>query len=141
MECSRTFVNLAYYTREDCSSDSFRSFVLRRLSNSAVSEDTSLWGDYIGFPTLQTLVEHFDAEDIPGRPYRYVRPIMQQAGVPFSTINQFVNFFLQLAQQYGVPFSFQDYKRFRANHQVVVILDIGAIQLVCYNYFVFRVCS
>jgi hypothetical protein len=110
-------VNLAYYTREECDSESFRWLVLKKLSNSSI-EDHGLWAEYVGLPTLRTLEEHFQVRDIPGRAYRFVRPIMQQAGVPYSTIPQFVNFFLQLERQYGIPFSFQVYERFRANHQV-----------------------
>lgn len=110
-------VNLAYYTRDDYDSDSFRWLVLNKLSNSRI-EDNDIWTDYIGAPTLRTLKTYFHVQDRPGRAYRYVRPIMQQAGVPYSTIPQFVNFFLQLANQFGVPFSYQDYEKFRHHHQV-----------------------
>lgn len=110
-------VNLAFYTREDLNSNSLRWLVLNKLSG-IIIEDTALWEDSVGTPVLRTLKSHFQIQDLPG-PNRYVRPILQQAGVPYSAIPQFVKFFLQLVNNYGLPFTHQNYQRFRDSHQIL----------------------
>ncbi|MBA3283594.1 MAG: hypothetical protein H0U27_00850 [Nitrosopumilus sp.] len=110
-------VNLAFYTREDLNSNSLRWLVLNKLSGLTI-EDTALWEDSVGSPVLRTLKSHFQIQDLPG-PNRYVRPILQQAGVPYSTIPQFVKFFLQLVNNNGLPFTHQNYQRFRERHQIL----------------------
>ena len=110
-------VNLAFYTREDLNSNSLRWLVLNKLSGITI-EDTALWEDSVGSPVLRTLKSHFQIQDLPG-PNRYVRPILQQAGVPYSAIPQFVKFFLQLVNNNGLPFTHQNYQRFRDRHQIL----------------------
>lgn len=110
-------VNLAFYTREDLNSNSLRWLVLNKLSG-IIIEDTALWEDSVGSPVLRTLKSHFQIQDLPG-PNRYVRPILQQAGVPYSAIPQFVKFFLQLVNNNGLPFTHQNYQRFRDSHQIL----------------------
>jgi hypothetical protein len=63
----------------------------------------------VGEPILRLLKEHFHVEDIAG-PYRYVRPIMQQAGVPAKLDRRFAQFVVRLLRLYGHGFSDTDYK-------------------------------
>jgi hypothetical protein len=96
-------VNLAYYNRGEANFDSFRLFVLSKLQGRPCS-DPALWESTIGGATLQVLKRHFGTEDVPG-PYRYVRPVMEQAGVGYSVLSQFVRFFNGLTGKYGLSFT------------------------------------
>lgn len=109
-------VNLAFYTREDYNSNSFRWLVVHKFSNT-YKEDVQLWQEEFGSPIIQTLKKHFQSEDRPG-PHRYVRPILEQAGVPVSSINQFAQFFEQLFSNYGYFFSYQNFQALNNNRQV-----------------------
>lgn len=109
-------VNLAYYTREDYNSNSFRWLVLQKLSNSP-KKDNKLWEEQFGFPIFRTLQKYFHIENKVG-PHRYVRPILEQAGVPVSSINQFLQFFEQLFSKYGYFFSYQNFQDFHNNRKV-----------------------
>jgi hypothetical protein len=109
-------VNLAFYNREELDSNSFRWLILKKFSGRNL-EDVQLWEDRFGYPVLQTLKKYFQAIDTPG-PNRYVRPIMQQAGVSYSVKNQFADFLQQLVKRYGFEFSFRTYQTFLGSHQV-----------------------
>ncbi|MGD9588735.1 MAG: hypothetical protein AB7Q37_03355 [Pyrinomonadaceae bacterium] len=109
-------VNLAYYSRDDFDTRSFRWLVLNRLSNSDL-QDVRVWEEHIGSPVLNLLKHHFGAADVPG-PNKYVRPILQQAGVSENTRPQFVTFFCQLINRLGFPFSQRDYRDFQTRHGV-----------------------
>lgn len=109
-------VNLAYYSRADFDTKSFRWLVLNRLSNSEL-RDVRIWEDFVGSPVLSVLKGYFGAKDVPG-PNKYVRPILQQAGVSENTRPQFVSFFCQLINRLGFPFSQRDYRDFQTKHVV-----------------------
>jgi hypothetical protein len=95
-------VNLAYYSPEEID-EGFRWQVLHKLFGQPL-QDINLWQDRIGRPVLRLLKRHFYVEDIPG-PFRYVRPIMLQAGVPARLSNAFANFFVALSKRHGLQFS------------------------------------
>lgn len=99
-------VNLAYYSPDEID-EGFRWQVLHKLFGQPM-QDVNFWQDQIGSPVLRLLKRHFYVEDIPG-PFRYVRPIMLQAGVPARLSNAFATFFLGLSQRYGLQFSKGDY--------------------------------
>lgn len=103
-------VNLAYFNRTSIESNSFRWYVLRTLSGRDV-EDVKLWQDAIGSVTERVLKEHFNISPVPG-PHRYVRPLLQQAGIPLSLHNQFAEFFFHLYRAGGLSFSSQDYRKY-----------------------------
>ena len=99
-------VNLAYYSSND-TEESFRWHVLKKLFARPL-QDVNLWQDRIGAPVLRILKRHFYVDDLPG-PFRYVRPIMLQAGVPTKLSNAFAAFFVALSKKYGLQFSEGDY--------------------------------
>lgn len=99
-------VNLAYYYPEEVG-DGFRWHVLHKLLGRK-SKDVHVWQEQIGEPVLRLLGRHFQAKDIPG-PFRYVRPIMLQAGVPARLADRFAHFFLELVQSYGWHFTEAEY--------------------------------
>lgn len=101
-----TVVNLAYYYPEEMD-EGFRWHVLHKLLGRR-SEDVHLWQHEIGEPVLRLLEKYFRAQDIPG-PFRYVRPIMLQAGVPSRLADRFAQFFLELVKFYGLHFTEVEY--------------------------------
>jgi hypothetical protein len=107
-------VNLAFYNRDELDSESFRAFVLSKLQGRRCSELTD-WNDSIGPATLRVLKQYFKSEDREG-PYRYVRPVMEQAGVSFSVLPQFVYFFTKLVSQGGLLLTHDAYQRFLSHH-------------------------
>ncbi|MCU1267566.1 MAG: hypothetical protein JWM21_3884 [Acidobacteria bacterium] len=100
-------VNLAYYSPDEIE-EGFRWQVLHKLFGRPL-QDVNLWQEEIGGPILRLLSRHFYVEDLPG-PFRYVRPIMLQAGVPARLGNAFAAFFVELIRTYGIRFSESDYR-------------------------------
>lgn len=60
----------------------------------------TLWNDRYGPAILAFLKEHFDEVDRPG-PFRYVRPILNQAGISNRTLPSFARFLSQLRAKCG----------------------------------------
>lgn len=106
-------VNLAFYSEEN--SNGFRPYVLRSFGFDP--NETLIWEDQIGTPVLRLLKEQFQAEEKEG-PYKYVRPILEQAGVSARSRQQFVDFFLALINSCGDPFSLFDFRKFKDDHRV-----------------------
>jgi hypothetical protein len=100
-------VNLAYYSPDEIE-EGFRWQVLHKLFGRPL-QDVNLWQEQIGGPILRLLGRHFYVEDLPG-PFRYVRPIMLQAGVPDRLRKAFAAFFVELVRTYGLTFSEGDYR-------------------------------
>jgi hypothetical protein len=101
-------VNLAYYSPQDVGEAGFRWLALRKLLGRH-SEDDGLWRNGVGEPILRLLKEHFQAEDT-GVAYRFVTPIMRQAGVPVQLDRRFAQFVVRLLRDYGHGFSNTEYK-------------------------------
>jgi hypothetical protein len=102
-----TVVNLAYDAEED-TPQSFREHVLSKFGLDA---DTSVWEEQVGKPVVKLLEKYFHEHPTEG-PYRYVTPILRQAGVPARSVDRFSSFFLQLIQQLGWQFSQLQYSEF-----------------------------
>ena len=100
-------VNLAYYSSDE-NEEGFRWQVLSKLFGRPL-QDVNLWQEEIGAPILRLLSRYFYVEDFPG-PFRYVRPIMLQAGVPDRLRKAFAAFFVELVQTYGLQFLENDYR-------------------------------
>ncbi|HEX8494411.1 MAG TPA: hypothetical protein VF658_16325 [Pyrinomonadaceae bacterium] len=101
-------VNLAFYSPQDVGEEGFRWLALHKLLGHH-AEDGNLWEREVGEPVLRLLKDHFHVEDIPG-PYRYVRPVMQQVGVPAKLDRRFAQFVVRLLRLYGHNFSDTEYK-------------------------------
>jgi len=101
-------VNLAFYSPQDVGEEGFRWLALHKLLGHH-AEDGNLWEREVGEPVLRLLKDQFHVEDIPG-PYRYVRPVMQQVGVPAKLDRRFAQFVVRLLQSYGHSFSDTEYK-------------------------------
>jgi hypothetical protein len=101
-------VNLAFYSSEETGLGSFRWLALQKLLGHYL-EDDQRWQREVGEPVLRLLKEYFHAEDT-GTAFRFVSPIMQQAGVPAKLGRRFAQFLVRLLQSYGHNFSANDYK-------------------------------
>ena len=100
-------VNLAFYSPQETGMESFRWLALQKLLGH-YSEDDQRWQREVGEPTLRLLKEYFHAEDT-GTAFRFVSPIMQQAGVPARLDRRFAQFLARLLQYYGHHFSDSEY--------------------------------
>lgn len=96
-------VNLAYYSPQELGEEGFRWLVLRRLLGHP-TKDVHMWEQEVGSPVLRLLKDRFNSEDIGGA-YRYVRPIMQQAGVPARLDRRFAQLVTHILGSYGHNFS------------------------------------
>ncbi len=100
-------VNLAFYSPKETDLESFRWLALQKLLGIYL-EDAQRWQREIGEPVLRLLKEYFQAEDT-GTAFRFVSPIMQQAGVPARLDRRFAQFLARLLQSYGHNFSDNEY--------------------------------
>lgn len=92
-------VNLAYYSVSD-DRDAFCGFALKKLNHLP----DRFWNDSFGPSILRILKVYFGEKERTG-PYRYVSPIMRQAGVPARSLPQFSAFLKRLTRRHGLRFS------------------------------------
>ena len=93
-------VNLAFYSSEETGVEGFRWPALQKLLGYYL-EDDQRWQQDVGEPVLRLLREYFHAEDT-GTAFRFVSPIMQQAGVPAKLDRRFAQFLARLLQPTGI---------------------------------------
>lgn len=102
-----TVVNLAY----DAEENALRSFREHVLIKFRLPVDTEVWEEQIGQPVVELLEKYFREHPTFG-PYRYVTPILRQAGVPARSTHRFSSLFRELIQQIGWEFSKPQYNKF-----------------------------
>lgn len=102
-----TVVNLAY----DAEENTLQSFREHVLSKFGLVADTGVWEEQIGKPVVGLLEAYFRDPPIVG-PYRYVTPILRQAGVPARSAYRFSIFFRELIEHIGWQFSQKQYAEF-----------------------------
>lgn len=100
-------VNLAHYYQPNAF-DGFRDQALAEFGHP--NEDTAFWQREIGEPVLRILVKYFGETDT-ARSWRFVAPIMRQAGVPGTQIGRLTQFLLYITDQFGWHFSEIQYQQ------------------------------
>ncbi len=98
-------VHAAVHASEDHSS--YIGLFFERLG---VPIDVVTWNQTYGPAILQFLIDHFDEVDRPGG-FRYVRPILNQAGISYRAMPAFARFLGKLLQTSGMSFTRSEYEK------------------------------
>jgi hypothetical protein len=101
-------VHAAVYAAE--SATSYISVFLSRLQ---MPNENRAWEEY-GWEILHFLSEHFNEEDRPGA-FRYVRPILNHAGISYRALPAFAKFVDKLFSSCGPSFTVDEYERCSAS--------------------------
>jgi hypothetical protein len=98
-------VHAAVHASEDQSS--YLEVFFERLGT---SEEVTTWNQNYGPAVLRFLVDHFDEIDRPGG-FRFVRPILNQAGISYRAMPAFAKFLSRLVGVSGMEFTRTEYEK------------------------------